>query len=47
MILVTMNEQTYKLFRIIFNDVQTEGKGKINTALHNYSKNGIKRRDKK
>ena len=32
MILVTLNEQTYKLFRIIFNDVQTEGKGKISTA---------------
>ena len=32
LIYVTMNEHTYKLFKNIFNDVQTEGKGEINTA---------------
>ena len=34
----TMNGHRYKLFENILNDVQTEGKGKINTVLHNYSK---------
>ena len=28
-IIVTMDGQTYKLFKNIFNDVQTEGKGEI------------------
>ena len=31
-ILVTMNGQISKLFNKIVNDVQTEGKGEINTA---------------
>ena len=31
-ILVTMNGQTYKVFKNIFIDVQIEGKGEINTA---------------
>ena len=31
-ILVTMNRHTYKLFKNIFNDVQTEGIGELNTA---------------
>ena len=35
---VTMNGHKYKLFKNIFNDVQTEGKGEINAALYNYSK---------
>ena len=37
-IFMTMNGHTYKLFKTIFSDVQTEGKGKINRALHNCSK---------
>ena len=39
--LVTMNEHTSKLFKNIFNNVQTEGKGEINTAIYNYSKKCI------
>ena len=31
-IFVTINGQTYTLFRNIFRDVETEGKGQINTA---------------
>ena len=31
----------YILFKNIFNDVQTIGKGEINTAYHNYSENCI------
>ena len=34
---MTMNAHTYKLFKNIFNDVQTEGKVEINMAKHNYS----------
>ena len=34
----TMNRHTYKLFKNIFDYVQTECKGEIKTAQHNYSK---------
>ena len=29
---VTMNGHTYKLFKNILNDIQTKGKGEVNTA---------------
>ena len=35
---MTTNGYTYILFKNILNDVQTKGKGEINTALHSYSK---------
>ena len=40
-IFATMNRHTYKLFKVIFNNVQIDGKGEINKALQNYSKNFI------
>ena len=36
-----INRHTYKLFKIILNDVQTKDNGEINTALNYFSKNCI------
>ena len=35
-VFVTVNGHTSKLFKIIFYDGQTDGKGEINTAEYNY-----------